>query len=208
MSDEEGIGFLVDLAESQRSTALCELVSEAASHLIASWDHSIAEFRAVLELLEEVAKKTWFLAHGGRAIYSRLLNGVLGEIALASAEDWRKVLAFPQKALEWTETHESLLEAGLKRYRERGVDDDISNCTTLDDMAELRESLDQLAKEFGLDLVYDIERLDEQMAEREGEDPEDRYSGGTGFSRSAGATEQQVVTDEDIRQMFGTLRGN
>jgi len=36
MSDEEGIGFLVDLAESQRSTALCELVSEAASHLIAS----------------------------------------------------------------------------------------------------------------------------------------------------------------------------
>ena len=98
------------------------------------------------------------------------------------------------------------VEAGLKRYRERGVDDDISNCTNLEDMAELRESLDQLAKEFGLDFAYDIERLDEQMAERE--DPEDRYSGGAGFSRSVGATDQQVVTDEDIRQMFGTLRGN
>ena len=134
------------------------------------------------------------------------MNGVLGEIALAGAEDWRKFLAFPQKALEWTETHESPLEAGLKRYRERGVDDDISNCTNLEDMAELRESLDQLAKEFGLDFAYDIERLDEQMAE--GEDPEDRYNGGTGFSRSVGATDQQVVTGEDIRQMFGTLRGN
>jgi hypothetical protein len=98
------------------------------------------------------------------------------------------------------------VEAGLKRYRERGVDDDISNCTNLEDMAELRESLDQLAKEFGLDFAYDIERLDEQMAE--GEDPEDRYNGGTGFSRSVGATDQQVVTGEDIRQMFGTLRGN
>jgi hypothetical protein len=90
------------------------------------------------------------------------------------------------------------VEAGLKRYRERGVDDDISNCTNLEDMAELRESLDQLAKEFGLDFAYDIERLDEQMAE--GEDPEDRYNGGTGFSRSVGATDQQVVTGEDIRQ--------
>jgi hypothetical protein len=157
----------------------------------------------VLELLEGIGGNEWFLDNGGRGVYRGLLNGVLEELALAGAHDWRRLLSFPEKALEWTEADESSLDVALKRYRELGVSDDISNCTTLDEMVDLKESLEQLGKEFGIDFSRNIERLNGEIAERE--DARDRYSEGTGISRNAAAGFQPVMTDEDVRQMFGTL---
>jgi hypothetical protein len=84
------------------------------------------------------------------------------------------------------------------------VDDDITDCTTLDEMTGLRDSLEQLSKEFGLDFTRHIQRLDAEISLRE--DDDDRYSGETGVStRSVEILVENQVTDEDIRQMFSTL---
>src|SRR5262249_23501687 len=114
----------------------------------------------------------------------------------------RSTLSLPQKALGWTEADGFRLDEGLERYRESGVHDDIRDCATLDDMARLKESLEQLTKTFGLDFAYFIERIDDEMAERE--ETKGRSSGWTGASRSMEPVDHQV-SDEDIRQMFSTL---
>jgi conflict system STAND superfamily ATPase len=201
---EHRINFLIEVAEIQQATQLSELACQAADHLIEGWNRHYVEFPLVLRLLEEIAGSTWFLAHGGRETYRRLLDGVLERVSYAHAQDWRRLLAFPEKALDWNEADRSRLDAGLKRYRERGVEDDIDGCATLEDFAELKDSLEKLTNEFGLDFARDIGRLDEEMAER-GDPDDDRDTEGTGISRSAEITDEWIVTDEDVREMFSTL---
>jgi hypothetical protein len=187
--------------EANRSIKLTELVSQAATHLLRG--HRVVDFQPMLRVLANIAKNTWFLAHGGREIYRALVDGLLEDLAFARADDWRELLAFPEKALDWTEADDSRLDIALKRYRDEGVYDDIVDCTTLDEIVVLRDSLEQLSTEFGLDFARHLENLDEQIAEREV--PDDEYTGGTGVSTSVGAVDLEV-TDEDIRQMFSTLR--
>lgn len=71
-------------------------------------------------------------------------------------------------------------------------------------MSELRESLDRLHSEFGINLRYEIERLDEEFAEREEQDTGFRVGGSGGISSSirSGPT----ISDGEVREMFHTLR--
>jgi hypothetical protein len=143
----------------------------------------VVEFAAVLGILQEIAETTWLLAHGGREIYRGLLNGLLGGLIFACAEDWRDLLAFPEKALDWTEADGSHLDIALQRYRDRGIYDEIGECTTLDQIVALRKSLDQLVKEFGIDFAGDIDTLEEQIADRQESD--DRNIARSGISESS-----------------------
>ena len=70
-------------------------------------------------------------------------------------------------------------------------------------MRELRDSLARLGDKAGYDFSYEMERLDEDIAERE-EKPES-LSEGNGIPGSATLTLHEVVTDDDVRQMFSTL---
>lgn len=202
--DEAKIGFLVAITEIHQSPRLSGLASLVVDTLVASWSHQVVSFSAVLRLLEEIGGNAWFLAHGGREMYRKLLNGVLEGLALALADDWIAVLAFQPKALEWNAADESSLSAALTQYQKQGVRDERFDCTTLDEMTQFRESLDQLKEAFGLDFGRAIERLDEDIAEREEE--KEPLSGGSWTPNSKTTiVSRLIVTDEDVREMFSTL---
>jgi hypothetical protein len=74
----------------------------------------------------------------------------------------------------------------------------------LDELTGLRVSLDQLRNEYGLDLEYQIERLDEDIAERE-EGRRD-LDEGSGYGRDRTIVRREIVTDDEVREMFRTLR--
>lgn len=201
---EAKIGFLAEVAAAHESTQLSAMACQAADTLLASWDRQVVDFGPVLGLLAAVARNAWFCANGGRDIYRKLLNGVLDGLAFARADDWLDLLAFPEKAMEWSETDESRLSAGLRHYEQRGIDDERGDCTCLDELTGLRESLDKLSKEYGLELKYVIDRLEEDIAEREAQ-PRD-LDEGSGFPQNRPPVPHQVVTDEEVREMFRTLR--
>jgi hypothetical protein len=67
----------------------------------------------------------------------------------------------------------------------------------------LRYSLDKLRREYGLNLKYKIEQLDEEIDERE-EGPQNLEEG-SGYRQDRTPVRYDVVTDDEVREMFRTL---
>jgi hypothetical protein len=74
--------------------------------LIGGWEKEVVGFGPVLRLLVKIAENRWFLDHGGLEVYQRLLKGVLDALGFARVDDWLEILAFPSKALEWSDIDE------------------------------------------------------------------------------------------------------
>ena len=128
----------------------------------------------------------------------------MDELHFAWADDLVALLEFQRNAVGWTAADATRLSNAIARYRHSGASDDIDNCSTVSELSDLRKSLDRLHGEFGIDLSYDIERLDEKIAEREesGTDFRAGTTGGISSSHSSSLT----ISDDEIREMFHILR--
>jgi hypothetical protein len=202
--DYEGkVEFLAKIAAAHQSVTLCAMASRMAMRLIEKWKKEIVEFGPVLRLLEAIAENRWFLDHGGREVYRSLLTEVVDALGYARAEEWLNILEFQTKAIEWSDADEEKLKTAFQHYKQSGVDDERRDCTSTPEMTGLRESLSKLSAEYGLDFEYAIERLDEDIAERGEEHP---HEGGSGYSRDQTPPLHDLVTDDQVREMFRTLR--
>ncbi len=81
---------------------------------------------------------------------------------------------------------------------------DFNNCSDTDDLNELRTSLSELTQQYGLDFSRTLSSIDDAISERNEREPE--YEGG-GYSGRAAAEHSEVVTEDEVREMFRTLRG-
>lgn len=203
-SYEGRVGFLAEVAAVHESCKLAEMASQVADTLVGGWEKEVVEFGPVLRLLVKITENCWFLDHGGREVYQRLLKGVLDALDFARADDWLDILAFPSKALEWSDIDEQQLTMGVRQYEQEGARDERYDCTTLDELAGLRESLDKLRKEYSLALDRQINLLDEDIAEREEESQD--LEEGSGYGRGWIPVKHDLVTDDEVREMFSTLR--
>jgi division protein CdvB (Snf7/Vps24/ESCRT-III family) len=113
------------------------------------------------------------------------------------------VLKFPDSALEWLETDEAKLSEALDHYRHEGVREDFDNCSDAGELNELRTSLSELTQQYGVDFSGMLSSIDEAIAERNEREPE--YEGG-GSSWNPPAERADVVTEDEVREMFRTLR--
>jgi hypothetical protein len=205
VGDEGKIDFLLELAEYSQSKEVFELAKQSAEQLISHWNRYIPDFSAARKLLQKIAAQEWLLERGGRAYYRKVLDGLLEYARYASAEDWLELLALPDEALDWTASDQSNLVSEFDGYRESGVADDRHNCSTVDEMNNLIGSLSALGERTGIDFSYDIQLLSEDVAEREEERP--ALTGGDHVpSGPLPQVSEPVVTDDDVRQMFSTLK--
>lgn len=202
-STEGRIGFLIEVATAYQLTRFAELSVLAAEGLAANWYREFPEFGAASRLMEKIGENTWFLSHGGREAYRTLVDSMLNELNRATSSDWLAIIEFPNNALDWTEADEEHFRKTLKAYCQSGVDDEISDCTTLDEKSELKGSLEELVKKHGLSLEDAIWKLEEGIAERE-EDKD--YDDERSFGGGSSITREEVMTDDDVSQMFSTLR--
>lgn len=204
MGEESRIGFLADLAEDQQSGELLNLTRQAMTELVAGWNRQIPDFTGIMRLLPELSKNTWVIANGGRGSYCQLVQTLLGHLTFATASDWIELVKLPRVALDWTVDQQDILDKELKEYCLNGVQDDRYNRNDADEMNELRDSLSSLGEKIGYNFSYHIQRLEEDIAEKEEPEP---LSEGEGISRSATVAREETFTDDDARQMFSTLVG-
>ena len=203
---EEGrIGFLLEMAERGRSKEFFALATRASESLIAYWIGHVPDFGAVNRLLRQTVAHQWLLEHGGRAVYRKLLDAMLEQVQFANADDWLELLALPDDAMDWTANDQSRLTSAFKDYWDSGIAEDRYHCSTVDALNGLIGSLSELGKKAGIDFSSDIGRLAERIDELEEERPvlEDRVESPSGTSLPSAIP---VVTDDDIRQMFFTLK--
>lgn len=201
MGEESRIGFLLEMSEGARSDEFFVLAAQMANRLVAQW--GVPDFGAVRRLLRETSSRTWVLEYGGLEVYRRLLDGMLEHIRFANAEDWLELLALPDEVLAWTPMNQELLVSEFGRYCDDGIWDDRHNCSTVDEMTGLIESLTELGQRTGRDFSSDIGLLAESIAEREEEKPE--VGDSRAIPENVPSSSSPLMTDDDVRQMFATL---
>ncbi len=205
--EEARLNELMELTEALHDLTFVDLTCSYSEFLVAShWKKSGISIDATVRTLRAMDEKTWFWNQGGRSMYKQVVSGLLDHIKAAGAQDWITLLEFPDNAPEWTETDEKQLSAGLEYYRHRGVDDDRDNCSDVSDLEELQLSLKELNERFGVDFARTIASIESDIAEREERSRYDDGEGG-GFSRESNPSPADSVTEDDVREMFKTLRG-
>lgn len=204
MMIEGRIGFLVEVASAQQSTGVAELALRAANELASSWYREFPNFGATVRLLEKIGENTWFLSNGGREAYMMLAHSMVKELRRAGASDWLAMMEFPNNASYWTEGDHRAFDEALFEYCESGVDDEIYNCSTDDQLADLKGSLEELVKRYGLNLEEAVDLLEYKIAEHD-ERSED-YGGNQDIGGGRLGRHQEVMSDEDVSEMFNTLR--
>ena len=202
--EEARLAKLVDICDALRSSKFVQLCEQYAAHLIARWEKHWFHISSAVRALDAMNGKDWYLRNGGQAIYRVILDVVLTRLALADADDWLTLLKFPDSAVEWLATDGSKLSEALDHYRREGVREDFDNCSDLNDLNELRNSLNELTQQYGLDFARMLSSIDDAVAERDEGEPE--YEDG-GASGSPPGERDEVMTEDEVREMFSTLRG-
>lgn len=201
MGQEYKIGFLAEAAADYQSQNLTALASDAAGALIKKG--GIPDFISVMHLLEGMSQNSWFLAHGGQPVYDGLKKWMLDELEYARAFEWTELLTLSQKVAGWTQGDDARLDAAMLHYSQKGVDDERHDYSTLDELSGLKESLEELEKKYGFDFKSSISSIEDDIAEREqrsyDDDDRPRSYGGSNVK-------PDFTTDEDVIQMFDTLR--
>lgn len=203
-AEEVRLGVLVRISEALQSIDFLSLCSIYADWLISHWEqHSIGIYSA-LRALESMGDGGWFLRHGGLPIYRKVLNSLLMHLEPAGAHDWTNLLDFPKVAPEWLSSDEKCLNDALQFYQSEGIQDERKNCDSTDALSELQSALRELNDQYGIDFSADIRSIEEEIAEYEELEPD--YESGSYSGRSA-AEITETVTEEEVREMFRTLRG-
>lgn len=202
LSDEGRIGFLTGAANVLKSVEMIALADKAADFLIRKWENNAPEIHSVVEILEDMPEEQWSFHNGGQAIYLKIIDKMMDELHFITAHDCIALIEFHQKAVGWTAADDTRLDKALAHYSRSGALDDISNCSDASELPTLRDSLARLHSEFGINLRYEIERVEEKIAEHEGRDRGFRGGGGMSSSRPAGP----AMSDDEVREMFHTLR--
>ncbi|WP_211441445.1 nSTAND3 domain-containing NTPase [Collimonas humicola] len=203
--EETRLAVIMELAESLHDLIFVDVAHIYAAFLVSYWEKRPVYVGAAVRTLRTMKESVWFWAQGGQSIYRVVIDGLLANINSVGAQDWITLLEFPDNAPEWTENDEERLGEGLEYYRRDGVDYDRDNCSDVSDLEALNVSLKELNERFGVDFARTIKSIESEIAEREERTRDDDVEGG-GFSRGADTSPADFVTEEDVREMFKTLR--
>jgi hypothetical protein len=120
----------------------------------------------------------------------------------ARASDWLRLLNEIEKGLLFGDVVSAEVDARLNAYAAEGVTDERLDCSNVDDMEWLLETLTKLQKQHGCNFAYQLERLSESIAEQSDNPP-------NGISSpsypASDRSEEAPISDTDIRGMFRSL---
>lgn len=203
--EEARLDEIMELAEALHDLTFVDVARTYVAFLVTHWGKHGIDIGATIRTLRSMKEKGWVWIQGGRSIYRVVIDGLLDHVNSAGAQDLILLLEFQDNAPEWTEADEKRLSAGLEYYRCHGVDYDRDGCPDVSDLEELRGSLMELKKRFGVDFSVTIASIESDIAESEERARDDDDEGG-GFSRESSPSPADSITEDDVREMFKTLR--
>jgi hypothetical protein len=128
---------------------------------------------------------------------------VLGDLVTARASDWIQLVELPNNSVTWTTSDQARLTSGLKNYEERWVYDEEKECAGLDELNEMKISLEQLAKQKPVSFTSVMRTLDDGITLKEQE--RGQLAEEEGYSRAMKSPAALAMSDDDVRVMFATL---
>lgn len=205
VGEEARLNEIIELAEALHDVTFVDVVRIYAAFLVSHWEKQNIDISATVRMLISMKERPWYWDQGGRQIYRLVIDGLFDHIGVAEAHDWIALLGFRDKAPEWSEADAERLGAGLEYYRCKGVDNDRDSCSDVDELIELHGSLKELKTSFGVDFSRTFASIESDIAEWDEGASDDDDEGG-GFSRLSSTLSDELVTEDDVREMFKTLR--
>jgi hypothetical protein len=195
--------FLIRMAELQKDAQAAALASKSVELLVGGWERRNLSYYFTLNVLDALSATPWFLANGGRVAYQRILDGVLSDLATARASDWIKLLGLPNNTVTWAASDQAQLTAGLQEYSSRWVFDEEKECDGIDELNEMKLSLEHLSSSQPGRFTPIISKLDKEIAEKERE--REQLAEEEGYRQTMKSVASATISDDDIREMFATL---
>jgi hypothetical protein len=95
------------------------------------------------------------------------------------------------------------LTAGLQEYTSRWVFDEEKECDGIDELNEMKVSLESLSRSQPGRFTPIIRKLDKEIAEKEEE--RGQLEEEEGYTPTMKSSASVTISDDDIREMFATL---
>lgn len=197
----ERVKLVIDIAEHIKTQEALTFVRAANDALHEEWKHTWWGMAAALDVLKNLRTAMWVYDQVGEEMDRRLIAEMVANFDRARSEDWIELLKTRGDDF-WPETAETALEEAFQRYRSRGVDDERFDCNTVSEMEELKDNLEKLHDRFDVDFRYEIESLEERIAEKSKPEPDDE---GAPVQWSPPDDFEFPADDDEIRSMFGSL---
>lgn len=196
---------MIRWSEAIKDQTFVDLLRMYAETLATRWKSHAVMFRLAIEALDTMAESDWLMGHGGDEIYRIVLDCLLSHVNEARARDWERLLELPETSIYWTESDDHLLSAGIAYYRQAGVDHERDECIDVSDLNELKDFLQQLDDKYVMGFWQTIKTIEKEIDERDERQPCDGDDGG-GFSHQSETQFIDPFNDDDVREMFETLR--
>lgn len=199
---EEKVDFLFEVAAHLKDQKYLGIAIDCARYLIQKWDKHAVDQGGLLDVLEAIHGETKM----DPSIKTELLNAYLLkavlEIESASSDYVLNFLRFYRGAGVTNDEVEKELKSQVEEFQRQGALADIDSVSGLDELHALKSTLEDLANEFELSLDYELQRLDEEIAQNEMPD----YGDDDRRIESRGVDTNVEMSDDDIRGMFSALR--
>lgn len=199
------LNSIIEWCEAFKEEHFVDLARAFAQSIPEKWKTDGTEFGAITQLLDTMKECPWFLSNGGMHLYRFILDSTLARLFLAGSTDWRYIMELRESAIGWTPEDEKLLRDGLSHYRCSGVDEERENCGSVSTLTELVESLTELDSKYSLGFARTIADIQQEIDEREERQNSEDEDGG-GYSSRANSGPIDPTTEDDVREMFNSLR--
>jgi hypothetical protein len=192
----------VALADEFQSETAFKLLNAAIRNIITESELGNIDVAELMNIFAAMRDTTWLKLNGGWQLIEPIVERLLAILPEARASDWLRLLNEIEKGLLFGDLVSAEVDARLNAYAAEGVTDERLDCSNVDDMEWLLETLTKLQEQHGCNFAYQLERLSESIAEQSDNPPNEISSPSYPASDR---NEQAPISDTDIRGMFRSL---
>ena len=203
----EVLRFIVQCAIKHQSKYFLKIGIQVTKRLRWCSKISYVYFSDYVNLLHEIAENDWLLHSCGKELCSLMMEFFIEQLEYANSKDWANLIKKYRKLPLWTESDEDKLLNIFGQYCDSSLYNEIENCSNIDELDELRRSIDELevmANYCGHDLDESyaiIETRYEELYEEYESDNFDHYENSVSHN-------VVDISDDEIIDMFSSLLEN
>jgi hypothetical protein len=163
---EDRVDLVVDLYIEFRTPRLSELLSKGIQGLIERWASGGINLGSGIALMRRLTGRSLSEDRISQEGFRALLNVVLGKIETAPGEALLQILEFRDRCEGWSSADNERLSAGLDSFRRKELLAE-QHAKSLDQLFELRGTLQEMTEEFKIEFDDELKRIDEEIERRD-----------------------------------------
>lgn len=207
---EGRVGHFVDMSPTDRAVRLLHLktifpeLAPVAARAVALVAQEVDNRQTQLSETQGLLKSAW----NSKPMWSdvsQVLVAVRKELRHAYAEDWLAILDLRETMGEDFEEQFPGAQQQFTDFVARRLPDEIDECESFDRASDLHYILERLQERHEVNLRYELGQVEERQTDLEERDSDHYREDTSDDFFSSHQNSERVVTDEEIRSMFGGL---